>query len=55
MVLRVKHLLFLLFSLLVLLRCSLGALALDTARTTTAIWRGERKVDVLLGVETNDE
>jgi hypothetical protein len=41
--------------ILVALGSSSGTLALDTARTTTTIMSGKREVDVLLGVETNDE
>ena len=40
---------------LLLLRSSSLALALDTTGATSAIWRGEGEVDVLLGLETNDE
>ena len=48
-------LLVLLVATLLLLRSSSLALALDTTRATSAIWRGEGEVDVLLGLETNDE
>ena len=48
-------LLVLLVATLLLLRSSSLALALDTTGATSAIWRGEGEVDVLLGLETNDE
>ena len=48
-------LLVLLVATLLLLRSSSLALALDTTGTTSAIWRGEGEVDVLLGLETDDE
>ena len=48
-------LLVLLVATLLLLGRSGHPLALDTAGATTAVWRGEREVDVFLGVETNDE
>ena len=51
----VGRLLLLLVAALLLLRGSSSALALDATRAATAVWRGEREVDVLLGVETNDE
>jgi hypothetical protein len=47
-------LLLLLFTIILLSSCS-SALALDTARTATTIWRGQGEVDVFLRVETNDE
>ena len=49
------RLLVLLVATLLLLGSSSQALALDTARATSAVWRGEGKVDVFLRVETNDE
>ena len=48
-------LLVLLVATLLLLGSSSSALALDTAGAATTVWRGEGKVDVLLGVETDDE
>jgi len=49
----------LLFFLLVATFFSLGSssspLALDTTRTSTAVWRGKGKVDVFLRIETNHE
>ena len=48
-------LLVLLVATLLLLRSSSLALALDTTGATSAVWRGEGEVDVLLGLETNDE
>lgn len=40
---------------LVLALSGLGLLSSDTTRATTTEWRGEGEVDVLLGVETDDE
>lgn len=40
---------------LVLALSGLGLLSSDTAWATTTEWRGEGEVDVLLGVETDDE
>ena len=34
---------------------SSSTLALDTASTATTVWRSESEVDVLLGVETDNE
>jgi hypothetical protein len=51
----IQHLLFLLFLALILLGGSSSTLALNTARSSTTIRRSESKVDVLLGVETDDE
>ena len=48
-------LLVLLVATLLLLRSSSLALALDTTVAPSAIWRGEGEVDVLLGVEADDE
>jgi hypothetical protein len=48
-------LLLLLITTFLLLGSSSSALALYTARASTTVWRGKRKVDVFLGVETNDE
>jgi hypothetical protein len=56
--LAVKELLLFLLSLIttVLLGlCSLGLLSPHTAWTPTTEWRGEREVDVLLRVKTDDE
>jgi len=39
----------------VLVLSGLGLLSPDTADTTAAEWRGECEVDVLLGVETDNE
>jgi hypothetical protein len=50
-----RLLLILLIPTLLLLRRRRRALALDATRAATAIRRGERKVDVLLRVETDDE
>ena len=53
---RTSNLLFLLLiSTFLLLGSSSSALALYATRASTTVWRGESKVDVLLGVETNDE
>lgn len=51
-----KRLLFLLFvtALLSLGSCC-SPLALDTTRASASVWRSERKVDVLLRVETNNK
>lgn len=48
-------LLLLLFLALVLLLGGLGLLSADTARAPTTERRGQREVDVLLGVETDNE
>jgi hypothetical protein len=56
--LAVRELLLFLLSLIttvLLSLCSLGLLSPHTAWTTATEWRGEREVDVLLGVETDDE
>ena len=50
-----RLLLVLLLATLLLLGGSSSALALDTASTASTVWRGEGKVDVLLGVEADDE
>jgi hypothetical protein len=51
-----KSLLFLLLvSTFLLLGSSGSALTLYATRTSTTVWRGESKVNVLLGVETNDK
>lgn len=51
-----QHLLLLLLSVaLILLLCSLGLLSPHTTRATTTKWRCKRKVNVLLGVETDNE
>ena len=52
---RTRLLLVLLVATLLLLGSRGLTLALDTAGTATAVWRSERKVDVFLGVETDDE
>ena len=52
---RRRLLLVLLLATLLLLGSSSSTLALDTAGTSTAVRGGERKVDVLLRVETDDE
>ena len=52
---RTRLLLVLLVATLLLLGSRGLTLALDTAGTTTTVWRSERKVDVFLGVETDDE
>jgi len=50
------HLLLLLITrVVVLLLSSLGLLSSDTTWATSTKWRGESEVDVLLGVETDDE
>lgn len=46
--------LFLLITILLLLS-GLGLLSSDTSIATTTKWRGKGEVDVLLGVETDDE
>ena len=51
----VGRLLLFLVATLLLLGGSGSALALDTTGATSAVWRGEGEVDVLLGLETNDE
>jgi len=48
-------LLILLTSIIISLLSSLGLLPLYATRSATAEWRCESKVDVLLGVETDDE
>ena len=50
-----RLLLVLLVATLLLLGSSGQALALDTARAASAVWRGKGKVDVFLRVETDDE
>ena len=56
---QVKRLLLLLVTSLllavILFLRGLGLLSPDTTRTSSTKWRCERKVDVLLGVETDDE
>ena len=55
---KLQHLLVvlgLLVATILLLGGSGSALALDTAGAASAVWRSESKVDVLLGVETDDE
>ena len=52
---KTRLLLFLLVTALLLLGSSSGTLALDTARASTTVGGGEGKVNVLLGVETDDE
>ena len=53
---KLQHLLLvLLVAALLLLGSSSSALALDTAGTATTVWRCEGEVDVLLGVETDNE
>ena len=52
---KAEYLLFLLLVAAVLLGSSSSTLSLDTSRTSTTVRRSEGKVDVLLGVETNDE
>jgi hypothetical protein len=53
---RTNNLLFLLLvSTFLLLGSSGSALTLYATRASTTVWRGESKVNVLLGVETNDE
>ena len=50
------HLLVILLLIAILaLLGGLGLLSADTAGTTTTEWRGQGEVDVLLGVETDDE
>jgi hypothetical protein len=51
----VKRLLVILVTLLILLGSGSCALAFDTTRTTSTIWRGKSEVDVLLRVETDDK
>lgn len=47
---------FLVLSLVIILFVTtLGLLSLDTSRTSTSKWRSESKVNVLLGVETNNK
>ena len=51
-----RLLLLLIAALLVILALSgLGLLSPNTTWAATTKWRGEREVDVLLGVETDDE
>ena len=50
-----RLLLVLVVATLLLLGSSSHALALDTASAATTVGRGERKVDVFLGVQTDDE
>jgi hypothetical protein len=51
-----NHLLVILLVITILLGLgSLGLLPANTARTSTTEWRAEGKVNVLLGVETDDE
>ena len=40
---------------IILLLSSLSLLSPDTTRTSTTKWRAEGEIDVLLGIETNDE
>ena len=49
-----RLLLVLLLATVLLRSCSL-ALPLDTTGAASTVWRGESKVDVFLGVETDDE
>ena len=51
----VRLLFFFLVSTLLTLGGSGGTLALDTSRAATTIGRFERKVDVFLGVESDNE
>ena len=51
----VKHLLLILLITVLLLGGSGSTLALDTTGAATSVWRSEREVDVLLGVETDDK
>lgn len=48
-------LLILVITALLLLGSGSSALALDTARASTTVRRGESEVNMLLGVKTNDE
>jgi len=50
-----RNLLLILLLLLTLLLSSLGLLAADTTWATTTEWRVQGEVNVLLGVETDDE
>lgn len=52
---RTHLLLFLITSVVILLLRRLGLLSSDTARSSFTEGRGERKVNVLLGVKTDDE
>jgi len=51
------HLLIILLSIIsiILLLRSLGLLPANTTRTSTTEWRAQSEIDVLLGVETNNE
>lgn len=49
------HLLVLFLLSVILLLCRLGLLSADTTWTSTTEWRGKGEVNVLLGVETDDE
>lgn len=49
------HLLVLFLLGVILLLCRLGLLSADTTWTSTTEWRGKGEVNVLLGVETDDE
>ena len=50
-----RLLLVLVVAALLLLGCGSHALALDTTRAASTVWRSEGEVDVLLRVETDDE
>ena len=50
-----RLLLVLLVATLLLLGGGSSTLALDTAGAAATVWRGKREVDVLLGVETDNE
>ena len=52
---RMDDLLLLLLFTIILLSGSSSTLALDTARTTSTVWRCQGKVNMFLGVETDDE
>lgn len=45
----------LIITALLLLGSSSGTLALNASRATSSVWRGKGEVNMLLGVETNDE
>jgi hypothetical protein len=51
----VRLLLFLVISTLLALGSGSGTLALDTTSASTTVWRGEREVDVFLGIKSDDE
>jgi hypothetical protein len=42
-------------TIIILLVCRLGLLPSDTAWTSTTKWRAESKVDMLLGIKTDDK